>query len=395
MIREKLMHSPDSSSGTVTEKTVLLLCAAGIGALEYFAPRIPLFPWLKPGLANAVTIVWLLRYGYVDTVMFLFLRVWIVGFFFGFSFFTSVLGLSGGLAAATVMATMWRLLGQKGVVGLMGMSVTGAVLHNLTQLGVVYLLMDTNPVLFRQIPIMVPVAAVTGSIVAILAKLFYDSIDAVSVQPNLRSRAEMQSAGMLNTMVCIALLIGCMALAPVRDFRLLGGAALAISIAVQFVEKGSLRAFFFPVTRFWMMFVFIGAFHLFFTMGTRIPHLPFATIEGLNGATAQWLKLWTWLQATFIFRRFGFHLVAFRALHRLFKNKESTLMAGLLALEHFPTVVETARKEGAPLLKTVIRKPSRAVTKLLELVSEIMTSEPTDLEEKNVERGPQGAGTSG
>jgi hypothetical protein len=53
----------------INTKAALLLVAVAINTLEFFIPRIPLFPWMKPGLANIVTIIWIVRWGFADALL--------------------------------------------------------------------------------------------------------------------------------------------------------------------------------------------------------------------------------------------------------------------------------------------------------------------------------------
>ena len=80
------LPAKSQESRTVVLKTALLLVAITINTLELFLPRIPFLPWVKPGLANCVTILWIIRYGAIDALFFSFLRIWMVGFYVGFSF---------------------------------------------------------------------------------------------------------------------------------------------------------------------------------------------------------------------------------------------------------------------------------------------------------------------
>jgi heptaprenyl diphosphate synthase len=94
-----------------------------------------LFPFLRLGLANIVTVVVLLTMGFADAIIVTVLRVTIasliVGTFAGPGY---ALAMSGGLSAAVAMGLGSRLSPPLGVVGL---SVIGAAAHNLAQLGVV------------------------------------------------------------------------------------------------------------------------------------------------------------------------------------------------------------------------------------------------------------------
>ena len=105
---------------TIILKTTLLLVAITVNALEMFLPRIPFLPWLKPGLANCVTIVWIIRYGGVEALFFSLLRIWLVCFYFGLSFVTLSLSLSGGIMATCAMGIAWHIFGKRKLMGTIG-----------------------------------------------------------------------------------------------------------------------------------------------------------------------------------------------------------------------------------------------------------------------------------
>ena len=100
------------TSDEFSRKTTWLLLAIALNALELFLPRIPFLPWLKPGVANVVTIIWIIKYGPADAILYdtaqLDLRL-----LFWFSFITLLLSLSGGILSTTVMGAVWVLLGRK------------------------------------------------------------------------------------------------------------------------------------------------------------------------------------------------------------------------------------------------------------------------------------------
>ena len=168
------MQSPSEQelNREIVIKASLLLLAVALNAIEFFIPRIPLFPWLKPGLANIITLIWIIRYGYIESLLYALLRVWIVSFYFGFSFLTFSLGFSGAVFACTAMAVCWKLLGKNRIMGTVGIAVVGALFHNMGQLFAVYLLMARNIHLFYQVPVMIFASVLFGSIVGLLVPWF-------------------------------------------------------------------------------------------------------------------------------------------------------------------------------------------------------------------------------
>jgi hypothetical protein len=155
-----------------------------------------------------------------------------------------------------------------------------------------------------------------------------------------------------------------MGLAFVHGRLPLIGAAAATTIAVQAVERGSWNALTFPLRRFWLLFLFVAFLYGLLSYGTRVERLPFLTYEGIDRTVAQWLRLWTWLEASFLLTAVHFHTTAFHALRRLFPNRRGTLYAGLRAVELFPWVMDMVRVEGRQLLGVLLRRPRSLVTDL-------------------------------
>jgi heptaprenyl diphosphate synthase len=350
---------------TVVPKTALLLLAVAINAIELFTPRLPFFPWLKPGLANIVTIVWIVRYGFVDALLFSILRIWSVAFYFGFSFVTLTLSLGGALSSCTVMAMVWYCAGRRGSIGAMGIAICGALAHNAAQLMVVYLLLARNLYLLYQVPAMLVASVLFGAVVGWLAAAFLPVVDdgegdVASVPPS----HPRPWPGTLRTVLGSLILAGCMALVFVDRRWLLSAAALVTTVVVQMIERGSWQALLFPLRRFWLLFLFVAVLYGLFGYGTRVEGIPLLTYEGIDRTVAQWLRLWTWLEASFLLTAVHFHTTAFHGLRRLFPTRRGTLYAGLRGVELFPRVMDLVGTDGRRLVRVLLRSPRAMVADL-------------------------------
>jgi heptaprenyl diphosphate synthase len=352
---------PSTDTGTLVLKAGLLLLSVGLAGLEYFIPRIPLLPWLKPGLANIVTIVWLVRFGTGEAVLFSALRSWIVGFYFGFSLVTLALSLSGAVCAALLMGIAWRLLGARGWLGLFGLGILGAFAHNAGQLAAVYAMFARNQVLLMQLPIMAAASALSGGFVGLLSRSLLratERVEPVELSPLLSTQVPTNPR---RTWLCAGILVWSVVVMFTRDPALLGASAVLATLLVQGVTRWSWDALFAPVRRFWLLLGMIAALHLFFSYGQRIAWLPIATREGASEAGVQCLRLWTWLQLSQILKWSGFGALSVRVLNRLLPGARQTLDAGLVALEYFPETIDWARTMTAPTLKRLLRSPRQAI----------------------------------
>ena len=341
------LYDKQQENGDFLYKTILLLLAISLNTLEFFIPRIPFLPWLKPGLANCITIIWVIRYGTADALVYTILRSWISGFYFGFSFITLILSLSGGLLATFITGITWNYFGKRNFVGAVGIGITGAVFHNFGQLLAVYLTITQNSTIFYQIPFMMIAALISGGIVGLLVKPIIRMLNSIST-PEMNSAFSIRhnSTSKKYTVICALLITTCMVLLIIKNIYILLGIAAIITFLSLVFNRFSIKTLFYPL-RFWPLFLFIAFVYLFFSYGTRINFLPCVTQEGIQETIAQFLRLWTWLQTGYLLSRFHFHISFFGLLKRIFPGHKETLLAGLLALEYFPEVITFAKsREG-------------------------------------------------
>ncbi len=354
----------NDSSKEIVDKTTLILLAVAINALEFFIPRIPFFPWLKPGLANCVTILWIVEFGVVDALLFSLLRIWIAGFYFGFSFYTISLSLSGGICSTLAMGVVWTFLGKKDWLGTVGIGIVGALVHNLAQIVVIYFLLAKNIHLFYQIPIMLIAAVGFGSLTGAIAPALRSMAGEPRTEifpgriPSFDSGAHARRRDALAAVLLFA--AGC-AVALINDAAVLAFLAICGTVLTQAVHKGSLRLLLSPITRFWPLFLFIGVVHGLLSYGTRIEGVPLVTYEGARLTFAQWLKLWTWIELSFSLTYFNFHRVVFDLLKRFFPQNRTALFAGVLALEYFPSIVGVVREKSRGVFLRCARHPIKGV----------------------------------
>jgi heptaprenyl diphosphate synthase len=147
---------------------VLLALALALHLLEAQIPS-PL-PWVRPGLANLMTLIALLTSGWLAGLLVMLLRVVIgallLGGFLSPSF---VLSLAGGLASTLVMALMargaWRLWSP------LAMSATGALAHGGAQVLVLGMLLLRAGDLPWLLPWVLVPSLISGVATGLLANL--------------------------------------------------------------------------------------------------------------------------------------------------------------------------------------------------------------------------------
>lgn len=334
-----------SSPGKVYEKLLLVVVGLLLVSLELFIPRIPLLPWLKPGLVNIVTIVWLIKYGYRETLLFGFMRLFLTSFFFGFSFFSASLAIGGMLTSVTAMNILLRR--KKPIFGFVGIGFSGALFHNLGQLTVLSLMLQETAVISVQFPLMVIMSVITGSITGLLAARLNELeimngtiISKDIVIPQISNWKRVVSILFLSTMPLVLLVDSI-------KFN-----ALFLSIILSFSALISRKEIVVTLKRYWLFLLFVPIGFL---------------ISGAEpvDSVVHFIRLWAWLQCTTIFRFLQTDRLFFKVIHRIFGGYDTTIAASLLSLEVFPELMKNGifKTIGHPM--NLLKKPTYFLENLI------------------------------
>ena len=144
---------------------VLGLCTALALILAYveamIGPLIPSIPGIKMGLPNIIIIFLLYRKGALSAIGVSLVRVILVSILFG-----NVVALSYSLAGAALSLAVMVLLQKLGIMSEVGVSVAGGVTHNLGQILMAMLLLETSELGYYMV-----VLTVTGTVAGILIGL--------------------------------------------------------------------------------------------------------------------------------------------------------------------------------------------------------------------------------
>lgn len=131
-------------------------------------------PGIKPGLANVVTIIVLILFGWSSAAWVALLRVLIGSLLIG-SFLspTFILSLGGAIASVAAIGVATRIPG----VGPVGYSVLAAMAHMAAQFWIAYTLFVPHDGLFRLLPVFMTTAVVTGLLGGFIARAVLDRLD--------------------------------------------------------------------------------------------------------------------------------------------------------------------------------------------------------------------------
>lgn len=131
---------------------------------SYVETLIPIqfgIPGVKLGLANLIIVIALYRVKLSEVYLLSIVRVLLAGFIFG-NYFSIIYSLAGGILSLTVMA----LLRKKGGFSVIGVSIAGGVFHNIGQLIVASVIVETFGVMYY-VPVLLIAGLVTGLLIGI------------------------------------------------------------------------------------------------------------------------------------------------------------------------------------------------------------------------------------
>jgi heptaprenyl diphosphate synthase len=144
---------------------VLIAQAIVLGFIERMIPVNFIVPGAKLGLANIITLVALYILTFRETTLVLVGRVVLIALLFG-SVSSLLYSLSGG-----VLALLGMYLAKKtGKISIIGISIIGAVMHNIGQLLMASLVIS-NLNMFYYLPFLLVFALPTGLIIGLTSRL--------------------------------------------------------------------------------------------------------------------------------------------------------------------------------------------------------------------------------
>lgn len=147
------------------KKTALLGMLISLALIaSYIETLIPIpipIQGVKLGLANLIILIVLKLYGVREGLLVNILRILLAGFLFG-SFSTILYSLAGGLFSFAVMALLLKL----NFFSLTGVSIVGGVCHNMGQLALAILVLDSVSLLYYM-PVLLISGLITGLLIGI------------------------------------------------------------------------------------------------------------------------------------------------------------------------------------------------------------------------------------
>lgn len=162
-----------------TKKMVFLRLMVGYSLILYILetyipnPFIVFFPGAKLGLTNIITLVSLLIFGFKETFIIVTVRVILSSIFAGPMSYL-LFSIGGAYLSLIVMFLVNKIKG----FSVIGVSIAGAIAHNIGQLLVASILVE-NFLMITYLPFMLATSLVTGLFVGIVSQFCYSKMDRI------------------------------------------------------------------------------------------------------------------------------------------------------------------------------------------------------------------------
>ena len=152
---------------------VLALSIALAMILSFVESQIPAFvaiPGVKIGLANIAVVFVLYKLGWKEAVLISLVRVFMVSVLFG-----TAVSLFYSVAGAVLSLTGMVLLKKTGLFSTVAVSVTGGVLHNVGQILMACLLLETNVIVYY-LPFLILSGVIAGVVIGVVAAIMVNRV---------------------------------------------------------------------------------------------------------------------------------------------------------------------------------------------------------------------------
>jgi heptaprenyl diphosphate synthase len=154
-----------------TKRLVLLAIMVSqaliLSLIESWIPIPTFVPGIKLGLANIVTLVVIIFFGFKDSILVVLVRCSLAALFGG-GFVVFLFSLTGGILSTIVMYLLYRKLSK--VFSIIGVSIAGAITHNFGQIFMASLVMKTLSVV-SYLPVLLVSGVIMGCFVGLCSNL--------------------------------------------------------------------------------------------------------------------------------------------------------------------------------------------------------------------------------
>lgn len=257
---------------------VCLILACSLQIMENLLPKIPIFPWLKLGLAWWILLPFLIRFGVRHTLMLFLFRNLITLLYGGQIFSSFLISSSAGLVSIALAGSILRALYRNNRLGLIGFSVVMAATFNVVQLGVVNQLLIQHSEFYYQLPPILLWSTVSGSLIALLVYRSQQALEGLfSAELVLPERSAVQQPAEISAGNLLPVLLGVAFLGLILYVDQTAVQAGFIIVLLLLSRFRNLKVLIFA----WPFYLYIAFLHLFRTEGVYILG-EWITQEGLD-----------------------------------------------------------------------------------------------------------------
>ena len=157
-----------------TKKIAVLALAIALAMiLSFVESQIPAFvaiPGVKVGLANIAVVFVLYKLGWKEAVLISLVRVFMISVLFG-----TAVSLFYSVAGAVLSLTGMVLLKKTGLFSTVAVSVTGGVLHNVGQILMACLLLETNVIVYY-LPFLILSGVIAGVVIGVVSAIMVNRV---------------------------------------------------------------------------------------------------------------------------------------------------------------------------------------------------------------------------
>jgi heptaprenyl diphosphate synthase len=162
----ELKYGKEKHTGEVVVIAFFVSLALVLSIIESCIPINVSIPGIRIGLANIITLVVIAVIGLKQAVTVVIIRTLLSSIYSGGPV-VLVFSLAGGLMSAITMWLFYKYMSK--VFSIIGISITGAVAHNIGQLAAAVLIMG-EPAVISYFPVLMVAAVVAGSFTGICSK---------------------------------------------------------------------------------------------------------------------------------------------------------------------------------------------------------------------------------
>jgi len=163
-------------SKRITYLSILTAVAIVLNIFENYLPMPFIAPGAKIGLANIVTMICIMSISYKDAFLIMITRI-ILGAIFGGGLSGFIYSVSGGVLSFIFMVIVKEVFKSK--ISPIGISVTGAVFHNVGQI-IVAIFIIKSILLINYLPILIVIGTVSGTFIGYLIIYFNNHFKKIS-----------------------------------------------------------------------------------------------------------------------------------------------------------------------------------------------------------------------